>query len=494
METKNIYMIPITKICPHPDNPRKNLGELEELAESIKANGILQNLTVVPYVGEETGNVIDGLYRCVIGHRRLAASKLAGLEELPCTIAHMTISEQVKTMLMENMQRSDLTPVEQADGFQMMLDLGYPLQEISEKSGFSQSTIRHRLKLRELDRKVLEERVTQGATLMDLIKLEQIEDEKDRNKALSSIGTSNFAYVLQSAMNTQTTRANKPKWIELFDGFARKLSKEEADGPCWRHRRYCSISMSPDTFLMPEDDGGEYGYTVDYSSITLYVKVPDAEQREQESKALRERKARIQEVETKLMEITRAAYQLRFNFVKENSLRKKDADMALRTLTELLADVSNSGIRNATLFTLMGIKQELDYSERIAACKAAFAELMQKDADKATLYVIYSVFGDEERLSYMRRVYVDNIYPAHVANPQLDKLYDFLEQIGYQISDEERLLMSGKHPLFQAGKEASQEHTCRVCGVKAADDAALDWAEQDLCNECAEFIDQEEDG
>lgn len=70
--TQNGQMVylPVSKLFPHPDNPRKDNGDLTELAESIKANGVLQNLTVVPKE--------DGSYTVIIGHRRLAAAKLAG--------------------------------------------------------------------------------------------------------------------------------------------------------------------------------------------------------------------------------------------------------------------------------------------------------------------------------------------------------------------------------------------------------------------------------
>ena len=78
----------------------------------------------MPYIGEVTGEPIEDLYRVVIGHRRLAAAKLAGLAEVPCAVVEMTEQEQIATMLLENMQRSDLTVYEQAQGFQMMLDLG----------------------------------------------------------------------------------------------------------------------------------------------------------------------------------------------------------------------------------------------------------------------------------------------------------------------------------------------------------------------------------
>lgn len=121
-----IENIDITLLEPHPDNPRKDIGDVSELAESIKASGILQNLTVVPH---------EGKYRVIIGHRRLAAAKKAGLTSLPCTVCDMDYKTQLATMLSENMQRVDLTVVEQVQGIQMMLDLGESVQDVAGKTG-----------------------------------------------------------------------------------------------------------------------------------------------------------------------------------------------------------------------------------------------------------------------------------------------------------------------------------------------------------------------
>ena len=128
-------MIPIEQLKPHPDNPRKDVGDVTELSQSIKQNGIFQNLTVIPD---------DDTYMVVIGHRRLAAAKAAGLTELPCMVVEMDEREQISTMLLENMQRNDLTIWEQAQGFQMMLDLGETESDIAEKTGFSKTTVRQR--------------------------------------------------------------------------------------------------------------------------------------------------------------------------------------------------------------------------------------------------------------------------------------------------------------------------------------------------------------
>lgn len=98
-----IEFVDINKIYPHPDNPRKDLGDLTELAESIKVSGVLQNLTLVPR-DKDT-------YTVIIGHRRLAASKLAGLKEVPCIITEMDEKEQAATMLVENTKRIDMEAV-----------------------------------------------------------------------------------------------------------------------------------------------------------------------------------------------------------------------------------------------------------------------------------------------------------------------------------------------------------------------------------------------
>lgn len=92
-----IKNIEISRIRPHYNNPRKELGDLTELAESIKKTGILQNLTVVPWFSNITKSGADDPvkqeemgYIAVIGHRRLAAAKLAGLKEVPCVISDMS--------------------------------------------------------------------------------------------------------------------------------------------------------------------------------------------------------------------------------------------------------------------------------------------------------------------------------------------------------------------------------------------------------------------
>ena len=213
----DITYIPIRQLHPHPDNPRKELGDLSELAASIKENGVYQNLTVIPghylnsreYIRkcvDEGGDAaaaaaawtpkvmwVGDDYTIIIGHRRAAAAQQAGLYELPCAIVEMDEREQMQTMMVENMQRSDLTVYEQAQGFQMMMDFGQTVEQISDKSGFSQSTVRRRIKLLELNHDSFKKAEKRGATLSDFAQLDKIEDLDARNKVLETIGTQNFA-------------------------------------------------------------------------------------------------------------------------------------------------------------------------------------------------------------------------------------------------------------------------------------------------------------
>ena len=87
----------------------------------------------------------------------------------------MTLEEQISTMMTENMQRSDLTVYEEAEGFQMMMDFGNSVEQVADKAGFSESTIRRRVKLLSLDREEFKKSVKRGATLADFALLDKLD-------------------------------------------------------------------------------------------------------------------------------------------------------------------------------------------------------------------------------------------------------------------------------------------------------------------------------
>lgn len=182
---KSIVYLNRSQLEPHPDNPRKDLGDLEELRESIREHGIMQNLTVIP-----TDDTLEH-FRILIGHRRFAASE-GILTQLPCVIVEgLSNREQVGIMLCENIQRSDLTYIEQARGFQMMLDLGDTVETIADKTGFSEKTIKSRLEINKLDEETLGEASERfQLSIADFMKLSKVKDVEKRNEILESVDSS----------------------------------------------------------------------------------------------------------------------------------------------------------------------------------------------------------------------------------------------------------------------------------------------------------------
>ena len=135
-------MIPIDKIRPNPDQPRKNIGDVRELADSIREKGVLEPLLVRYVPREDT-------YYIISGERRYHASRAAGLHELPCIEKIADDAETLELALIENLQRKDLTPFEEADGLQRLADqFDYTHDDIAKKIGRARSSVTETLALR----------------------------------------------------------------------------------------------------------------------------------------------------------------------------------------------------------------------------------------------------------------------------------------------------------------------------------------------------------
>lgn len=216
---EELTMIKVDEIYPHPKNPRQDLGDITELKKSIKHNGLMQNLTVIPGHYDDDGMNYEQGYTVIIGHRRLAASRAAGLEEVPCRIVYdMDAKQEVATMLEENMQRADLTVYEQAEGFQMVMDLGYTEKDLVQKTGFSEATIKRRLNIAKLDKELLREKNEDEEfqlSLTDLYKLEQIKSIDKRNEVLSKAKTAKDIDWLVRSTVDEENRKNRYEAIKV---------------------------------------------------------------------------------------------------------------------------------------------------------------------------------------------------------------------------------------------------------------------------------------
>lgn len=277
-ENSGIVFIEAEQIYQHPDNPRKDLGDLSELSESIKKKGIMQNLTVIPGHWDDKKEWHEDGYTLIIGHRRFAAGKLAEVAEFPCRIVtDMDKKDQVGTMLEENMQRNDLTVWEQANGFQMMLDLGETEDTIAEKTGFSKKTIRHRLNIAKLDSKTLMEKERQDGyqlSLTDLYELEKIKDVKTRDKILKdSTDSRDLARRAINAQKEQKRQENMKLYVAMMKKLGLKKAPKEADSEFytnkWERLKDYSLDKEPPKAMKFEDNGEPMFYLERYG--TLYV-------------------------------------------------------------------------------------------------------------------------------------------------------------------------------------------------------------------------------
>ncbi len=137
--------IPISRVRPNPRQPRQRMDqtELEALVASIREHGVLQPILVT--------ETLDG-YQLVAGERRFRASQMAGLERIPALIRQLADREQLELALVENLQREDLGPMEEAHAFRSLVDeFGMSHDDIANRVGRARSTVANTLRLLDLD-------------------------------------------------------------------------------------------------------------------------------------------------------------------------------------------------------------------------------------------------------------------------------------------------------------------------------------------------------
>ena len=150
-ERVTVRQIPLAQIGANPDQPRKTFdtAELEDLAASIRAQGVLQPILLRAVTGR------DHAYEIVAGERRFRATKLAGLAEIPALVKTLTPENAMEIALIENVQRENLNPIEEAAAYKNLMDTcGYELGDVSRLIGKSESYIRNMMRLDSLPQSV----------------------------------------------------------------------------------------------------------------------------------------------------------------------------------------------------------------------------------------------------------------------------------------------------------------------------------------------------
>jgi ParB family transcriptional regulator, chromosome partitioning protein len=171
-ETPVGKMVPLSTIEPDPNQPRSTMGDLDELVSSIREKGVLEPILVRPRPEDEDEKVPPAgvLYRIISGERRFRAAQEAGLYEVP--VIEMDVSEQeaLEIALIENLQRKDLTPFEEAQGFHLLAEShGYTHEEIASAVGKSRTVITESLSLLQMPPRVRDTVQALGLTSKSLL-------------------------------------------------------------------------------------------------------------------------------------------------------------------------------------------------------------------------------------------------------------------------------------------------------------------------------------
>ena len=434
-----ITNIPRSKLEPHPDNPRKDLGDLSELAASIRKQGLLQNLTVVPSPDS------PDKYRIVIGHRRFSASGIAGLDELPCIIdTKMTYPEQIAVMMSENIQRNDLTITERVGGIQMMMDLGMNVGEISGNTGISDTTIRRYAKLAKLNKGGMAQAEQRGATLMQFAEITEIEDDALRQEALEKVGTNDYNHVMYKVRSARERKLRLPLIVEKLNAFAAEIKKADYSTHIWQQNFYYYDSdvLTKIGEIKRRKDTA-YAYIIKDSYVELYEERSKSDDAKEQAR--REAKERMKARANHEREIAAAFKEMRSEFMKSLSLKGHETDALRFVIWDLT-------------------RREYQYCPTVHGC---FAQIVLHsepteggtgsiEIDNDAIFrlpekqlLLGVVLAAYDRIDIGDMSMLDRYSGKPKENTAtIRELYDHMECMGYDVSQEERDWLDGSHECF----------------------------------------------
>lgn len=191
-----------SQLAANPKNIRRDVGDISTLVDSISAQGIRHPLVVAP-------NGKPDKYIVIAGHRRLAAAKKLRLKTVPCIVdtAITDEADQVAAMLAENIERQDLTAVEEADGVALLLDLGLNQKQIASRTGMTSPRVRSRLKVAKLSDDVKTRITDHEVTLADAVFIaDHAGNPADLAELENALGTNNWAVAKQQQLDRVAER------------------------------------------------------------------------------------------------------------------------------------------------------------------------------------------------------------------------------------------------------------------------------------------------
>ncbi|HXR41769.1 MAG TPA: ParB/RepB/Spo0J family partition protein [Acidothermaceae bacterium] len=509
-----ITTVRLDQVQPHPHNIRRDVGDVTELADSFKSSGMLQPLVVAPVLGS---GKFKQKYTLIAGHRRLAAAKKCGWVEVEVVVRDDLNTEALQTeaMLIENLQRTNLSPIEEADAYEQLQAFEYSPERIAERAGRSVKTVKARLALRALSQPVAEKVHNGQISLADAEELAKFAAEPALMKKLEkTIGTSNFRYTIEEVQRDQKRK-------RTVEALKNKLAKKGFAVVPWpndynygKSKGWERLENLFDVNAQPRDrgyadalvkahyaTGCEHGAaflgTSHWDNTVYYVcRKPDTHPKPKKAKQSKpretpeERKRRLEREQLKAeLEIASAT---RVAFVKELIAGKAVdvAPMVKHIVSDEVERISSKDRFNVA-FGLLGLEPGGDTDTMRATLSQLVAGLKTTSALVSTWLVLRA--SDYERTGWDGLLGDSYGFPRRRARDWTDLLCAY----GYEVSDVEQRLLA--EPSADADGDEHEEleppdqpvaGVCKMCGCTEdeACEGGCAWMDrtETLCSACAE--------
>lgn len=437
--------IEISRLRNHPKNVRRTYGDIEELADSIKKNGVMQNLTVIPDPEKKDG------YLVVIGNRRLLAAQKAGLKTVPCQITEMDEKTVAETMILENMQRNDLSIIDQAYGFQLCLDLGDTAADIAEKTGLSRTTVKNRIEIAKLDEESLERRFHEENFQMrlgDLEVLNRVKSIDKRNEILNSAYSSSemrrlaenaardekrieVAQKILEDLNLNIKPAPKKMQDQIYSDRVEKVTWFELDG-----------NMKPEYVKEHKEKVKEAAagpkqlyYMINWQNLDILREAEPRKEQKQPEMSAKEKREKGIKAFCRQMEKDRNKFIDEILAFKHSTKNRS----ILMDLFECMFSVGGS----CSNITLMQDMAGSSYWKLSADEQKTLKEKIKKiPLQNKCLMVIRNTLKGTDTIDWR------GVYDKEAAD-RLVELYAILSDYGFAITEEELQMLNGTHKLYE---------------------------------------------
>lgn len=328
-----------------------------------------------------------------------------------------------------------------------MLDLGDTVAEVAEKTGFSESKIRRRVKLCELDEESFKESQLRQPTLADYERLNQIKDIEVRNELLKSIGTNNFDNLLYSAAKKQETEEEKEKIEKLC--LEHGMIKAQKHDEIPSNYEYTGFFALKDLIGKDFADGRKRYFYFGYgSNIYIYAEAFEKQEKndaEEEKRKLEEQ--RWGELVDQAEEIDERCEALRIGFMLDTNFNdsNKKQELVKFIVAQVAAEASNQEYRFEEI-----IKH--DFEDDDENIDSYINEHWSDNSGRMLMAAAYALCQTNySSFSYISVSYLDKTI-SRKNNPDLNRFYNLLCKLGYVMSDEEIQLRDGTHPIFTTGE------------------------------------------